>query len=208
MRIAKELRCRERVVGTHFWNPPHAVRLLEVVQAEESRAQLSHKLWRSWIAIGQEPVHVKKNIPGFINNCRQQALKRKAIALVQAGVCDARTFDFVVRRRLGALLGAIGPLEQADLGGLDLILAIHKIVIQDIDVTPDPQKFLVDLVAAGHTGASTGQSFRTGRKMSAPNCKSASTNSFCLAARSNGRGPSACSLPVFYLFLVALPSVQ
>lgn len=160
-RIASDVIGRHRVVGAHFWNPPYAVRLVEVVQAEEtSRATIEHTM-ALLRAVGQLPVHVKKDIPGFIGNRLQHALKREAIALVQAGVCDAETVDFVVRNSFGARLGTMGPLEQSDLVGLKLTLAIHEVLLPDLDTTPAPQQLLVDLVAAGQTGASAGQGFRT-----------------------------------------------
>jgi 3-hydroxybutyryl-CoA dehydrogenase len=65
-------------------------------------------------------VLVHRDIPGFIGNRLQHALKREAIALVAAGVCDAETIDDVVKQGFGARLGVLGPLEQSDLVGLDL----------------------------------------------------------------------------------------
>src|SRR5471030_2635327 len=111
-------------------------------------------------AIGQQPVHVRKDIPGFIGNRLQHALKREAIALVQAGVCDAETIDLVVKSSFGARLGIMGPLEQSDLVGLELTLAIHEVILPDLDVSRSPQRLLVDLVAAGDTGATAGRGFR------------------------------------------------
>ena len=66
------------------------------------------------------------DVPGFVGNRLQHALKREAIALVAEGVCDAETLDTVVKEGFGARLGVIGPLEQADLGGLELTLQIHE----------------------------------------------------------------------------------
>ena len=54
----------------------------------------------------------------------------------------------------------LGPLEQADLGGLDLTLAIHQVLMPDLDATGQPQPLLVDLVRRGDLGASTGRGFR------------------------------------------------
>jgi 3-hydroxybutyryl-CoA dehydrogenase len=160
-RIAAAATHRERVVGTHFWNPPYTVRLVEVVQAAETSPATIERTMALLAEIGQEPVHVKRDIPGFIGNRMQHALKREAIALVQAGVCDAETVDFVVKRSFGARLGVMGPLEQSDLVGLDLTLAIQSVLLPDLDVSNAPQQLLVDLVAAGKTGVKAGQGFRT-----------------------------------------------
>ena len=112
-------------------------------------------------AAGREPVHVKKDIPGFVGNRLQHALKREAIALVANGVCDARTVDKVIKEGFGARLAVLGTLEQSDMVGLNLTLDIHKVILADLDCSKAPQKLLTDLVAAGKTGASAGQGFRT-----------------------------------------------
>lgn len=152
---------RSRVVGAHFWNPPYAVRLVEVVQTQDTSDATVAATMAFLAAVGQLPVHVRKDIPGFIGNRLQHALKREAIALVQSGVCDAETVDFVVKNSFGARLGVMGPLEQSDLVGLNLTLAIHDVVLADLDVTGGPQRLLIDLVAAGQTGAAVGQGFRS-----------------------------------------------
>ncbi len=150
----------ERIVGTHFWNPPYAVRLVEVVQSARTSAATVEKTMALMARAGQTPVHVKRDVPGFIGNRLQHALKREAIALVQSGVCDAETVDFVIRNSFGARLGIMGTLEQSDLVGLNLTLDIHKVILSDLDCSKEPQKLLVDLVAAGKTGAGAGEGFR------------------------------------------------
>lgn len=159
-RIAAGVRDRSRVVGTHFWNPPYAVRLVEVVRSQDTSEETMDRTVAIMAAVGQQPVRVNKDIPGFIGNRLQHALKREAIALVQAGVCDAETVDTVVKASFGARLGLMGPLEQSDLLGLGLTLAIHEVILPDLDTSRAPQKLLVDLVAAGRTGAAAGQGFR------------------------------------------------
>ena len=159
-RIAAEVKNKARVVGTHFWNPPYMVRLVEVVKAEGTSEETMDRTIAVLAAVGQQPVRVNKDIPGFIGNRLQHALKREAIALVQAGVCDAETVDTVVKASFGSRLGIMGPLEQSDLVGLNLTLAIHEVILPDLDTSTAPQKLLVDLVAAGHTGAVVGQGFR------------------------------------------------
>ncbi len=159
--IGARTKHRERVVGTHYWNPPYAVRLVEVVETAHTHARHIATAMALMRAIGQQPVHVKRDVPGFIGNRLQHALKREAIALVENGVCDAETVDFVIRNSFGARLGIMGTLEQSDLVGLNLTLDIHKVILADLDCSKVPQKLLVDLVAAGKTGASVGEGFRT-----------------------------------------------
>lgn len=158
--IADGLSYPERIVGTHFWNPPHLVRLVEVVQGEQTSMAVIDKCIAVFNGVSMKSVHVKRDIPGFIGNRLQHAMKREAIALVSAGVCDAETIDDVVKHGFGQRLAVLGPLEQSDLVGLDLTLNIFETLFPTLDNTATPPKFLLDKVANGHLGMSSGQGFR------------------------------------------------
>jgi 3-hydroxybutyryl-CoA dehydrogenase len=159
--ITQDLRDRQRVIGTHFWNPPSLVPLVEVVQARASDPAAAATTIALLDRIGMKPVHVAADVPGFVGNRLQHALKREAIALVADGICTAETVDTVTRFGFGARLGIVGPLEQADLGGLELTLAIHETLMPDLDRTPVPHPLLVEKVRAGETGAAAGRGFLT-----------------------------------------------
>jgi 3-hydroxybutyryl-CoA dehydrogenase len=159
-RIATDLRNKERVLGAHFWNPPHLVPLVEIVLMSEANRPAAERLATALRAIGRHPVFVHRDIPGFIGNRLQHALKREAIALVAAGVCDAETIDDVVKQGFGARLGVLGPLEQSDLVGLDLTKNIHDTLMPDLDVTPHTHPYLETLIAKGELGMKTGKGFR------------------------------------------------
>lgn len=149
-----------RVVGTHFWNPPYLIPLVEVTQAETTRLATVEQTMALLHRAGKWPVHVKRDIPGFVGNRLQHALWREAIALVAAGVCDAEAVDEVVKQSFGMRLPVLGPLENADLVGLDLTLAIHDYVLPHIDRAPGPSPLLRDLVDRGHLGMKTGRGLR------------------------------------------------
>jgi 3-hydroxybutyryl-CoA dehydrogenase len=151
---------RERVVGTHWWNPPYLVPLVEVVQSAFTSAATIERTMRLLRAVGKRPVHVKKDIPGFVGNRMQHALWREAIALVDAGVADAEVVDEIVKHGLGLRLAALGPIENADLVGLDLTLAIHEYLLPHIDSQPVPARLLRLLVQRGDLGMKTGRGFR------------------------------------------------
>jgi 3-hydroxybutyryl-CoA dehydrogenase len=148
-----------RVVGTHFWNPPYLVNLVEVVQSTSTSLEVVEATMGILLSAAMIPVHVKVDVPGFVGNRMQHALKREAIALVASGVCSAETVDLVVRHGFGRRLALVGPLEQADLGGTDLTLAIHEVLMPDIDATPLPHPFLVAMVERGDLGAKSGRGF-------------------------------------------------
>jgi 3-hydroxybutyryl-CoA dehydrogenase len=158
--IGRHLKNRERVVGAHFWNPPHLVPLVEVIQTEMTSDIVVARTMELLRGAGMKPVHVRKDIPGFIGNRLQHALKREAIALVADGVCDAETIDDVVKSGFGARMAVLGPLEQSDLVGLDLTLNIHDVLIEHLDRTPGPHQFLRDKVAQGKLGMKAGEGFR------------------------------------------------
>ena len=158
--IGRHLAHRERVVGMHFWNPPHLVSLVEVIQTEKTSEPVIARAMSLLASVGLKPVHVRKDIPGFIGNRLQHALKREAIALVANGVCDAETIDDVVKSGFGARMSVLGPMEQSDLVGLNLTLDIHEALIQHLDCTAGPHPYLRSKVAQGKLGMKTGEGFR------------------------------------------------
>ena len=160
-RIAAGVASRDRVLGTHWWNPPWLVPLVEVIETEGTAPASVTAMMALLRSVGKTVVHVRKDVPGFIGNRLQHALWREAIALVENGVCDAETVDTVVKAGFGRRLAVIGPLENADLIGTDLTLDIHKNVLPDLDRTPGPLAYLTDLVATGRLGFKSGEGFRT-----------------------------------------------
>jgi 3-hydroxybutyryl-CoA dehydrogenase len=151
---------RERVVGTHWWNPPYLIPLVEVVPTADTREDVVMRTLKLLSAAGKTAVHVRRDVPGFVGNRLQHALWREAIALVADGVCDAETVDTVIKNSFGLRLAVLGPLENADLVGLDLTLAIHEQILPHIDRTPGPSPYLRELIDAGRLGMKAGEGFR------------------------------------------------
>jgi 3-hydroxybutyryl-CoA dehydrogenase len=158
--IAAKAKRRERIVGAHFWNPPHLVKLVEIVQAAETSDAAIVTAMDIMRGVGHHPVHVKKDIPGFIGNRLQHALKHEAISLVAAGVCDAETIDDVVKFGFGQRMAILGPMEQSDLVGLNLTKAIHDTLIPALDHSNTTQPYLDECISNGHIGMAVGQGFR------------------------------------------------
>jgi 3-hydroxybutyryl-CoA dehydrogenase len=159
--IMRGLRRRERALGTHWWNPPYLVPLVEVIGTESTSPATIDWTMRLHSAVGKTPAHVKKDVPGFIGNRLQHALWREAIALVEHGICDAETVDTVIKAAFGRRLAVLGPLENADMVGTDLTLAIHKTVLPAIESRPGASPYLEKLVADGKLGFKSGEGFRT-----------------------------------------------
>jgi len=159
--IMQGLERRERAVGTHWWNPPYLVPLVEVIETQWTSPETVAFTMKLHADAGKKPAHVKKDVPGFIGNRLQHALWREAISLVERGICDAETVDTVIKAAFGRRLAVLGPLENADMVGTDLTLAIHKTVLPDIDSRPGPSPYLEQLVRDGKLGFKSGEGFRT-----------------------------------------------
>jgi 3-hydroxybutyryl-CoA dehydrogenase len=158
--IMEGLRDRTRALGTHWWNPPYLVPLVEVIGTRWTSQQAIDWTIALHSDAGKSPVHVKKDVPGFVGNRLQHALWREAIALVEHGICDAETVDTVIKASFGRRLAVLGPLENADLVGTDLTLAIHRTVLPDIEGRGGPSPYLEQLVADGKLGMKAGEGFR------------------------------------------------
>jgi 3-hydroxybutyryl-CoA dehydrogenase len=158
--IAGDLPTADRIVGTHWWNPAPLIPLVEVVQAKGTSQATVDATMSLLSSIGKRPAHVRKDLPGFVANRLQHALWREAIAMVAEGICDAQTLDNCVKNSFGLRLSILGPLENADLVGLDLTLDIHKIIIPALDRHDRPHALLESHIAAGHLGFKAGEGFR------------------------------------------------
>ncbi|MEM7026336.1 MAG: 3-hydroxyacyl-CoA dehydrogenase family protein [Pseudomonadota bacterium] len=158
--ITGALRSAERAIGTHWWNPAYLIPLVEVIESPRTAPAVVQRTIDLLQELGKTPVHVRKDVPGFVGNRLQHALWREAMALVQERVCDAETVDTVVKASFGRRLAVLGPLENADLVGLDLTLDIHQHVLPALDRTPEPLAILHDKVAEGDLGMKTGRGFR------------------------------------------------
>jgi 3-hydroxybutyryl-CoA dehydrogenase len=158
--IMQRLRNKERALGTHWWNPPYLVPLVEVIRTVDTSDAAVEATLELLASVGKTAVEVKKDIPGFIGNRLQHALWREAVALVADGVCDARTVDEVVKASFGARLAVLGPLENADLVGTDLTRSIHNYVLPALDRSTAASPYLDRLVEQGRLGFKSGEGFR------------------------------------------------
>jgi len=148
---------RERVVAAHFWYPPQLIPLVEVCAGPETDPAVVPWVCQALRAAGKEPVVIAKEVEGFIGNRLQFALLREAWALWAAGVASAEAIDTVVRTSFGRRLAVTGPIESADVGGLDTMVAFARFLTPSLDTSKAPPKALDDLVAAGHRGLPSGR---------------------------------------------------
>jgi 3-hydroxybutyryl-CoA dehydrogenase len=183
-RIAEGLASADRIVGTHWWNPAPLIPLVEVIQGAQTSAATIASTMALLQRIGKRPAHIRKDIAGFVANRLQHALWREAIAMVAAGVCDAATLDACVKDSFGLRLPVLGPLENADLVGLDLTLDIHRTIIPELDRHAGPHEYLEAQVAAGHLGFKSGAGFRSWTEQQMTELRTRLTRHLVAAAKS------------------------
>jgi 3-hydroxybutyryl-CoA dehydrogenase len=157
--IASKSKNRKRIVGTHFWFPPYLIPLVEVVKGKDTSDQAMELAYQFMKKAGKYPIKCLKDVPGFVANRLQHALWREAISIVENGIADAATVDDAVKNSFGIRLAVLGPIENADMAGLDLVLAIHNTVLKDLEASPDPSPLLKEKVKKGELGFKSGKGF-------------------------------------------------
>lgn len=148
-----------RFLITHFWNPPHAIPLVEVVPGTHTAPKTIDLVVDLLRGIGAEPVVLRKAVPGFIGNRLQFAVLREALHLVRSGVADPATIDAVMKASLGRRYGITGPLESADLGGLETILQVATHLMPELAKDENVLDVLRAHTTRGEKGAASGAGF-------------------------------------------------
>ena len=157
--IADRVSHRERFAGVHFFNPPHIIPAVEIIRGAETADSTCRVLTELMRHIGKHPVLVQKEIPGFVAARLQMAVIREALHLVEEGVASAADVDAAMKHGLGLRWALLGPLETADLGGLDVFDTVAGYLNQELCDAKGPQRVLRDLVEAGSLGAKSGSGF-------------------------------------------------
>jgi len=159
--IGEALQHRERFLGTHFWNPPHVLPCVEVIKGQSTSDQAFETVFKVMKKVKKEPVRVLKDVPGFLGNRLQHAMWREAISMVERNIAHPEDIDKVIKYGFGLRSAFIGPLETADLAGIDLTYAVHKYLFPYLDVSSEPSRALTERIDKGLLGVKTGQGFHT-----------------------------------------------
>jgi 3-hydroxybutyryl-CoA dehydrogenase len=157
--IGRYLKHRGRLLGTHFWNPPQVIPCVEVIKSQYTSEAVFEKVVAIITDIGKEPIQVLKDVPGFLGNRMQHALQREAMHIVDQGIATPEEVDRVVKFGFGLRLALMGPLERADLGGLDITLKVQKYLLPHLCNEIVPSSYLKEMVEAGRLGAKTGKGY-------------------------------------------------
>jgi 3-hydroxybutyryl-CoA dehydrogenase len=149
----------ERVLTTHFWNPPHLMPLVEVVRGARTDPGLADAVRTLLTRCGKIAVIVKKDRPGQLGNRMHMALVREAVHIVEEGIADPADVDLAARLGFGFRLPAYGVLEHQDLVGLELGHAVCDYVSRDLYNEPHAPGIYQKKLAAGESGAAAGRGF-------------------------------------------------
>jgi 3-hydroxybutyryl-CoA dehydrogenase len=155
--IAGDLPGRGRIVGMHFFNPPVAMPLIEIVRGEATSEDVVERTRLLAVSLGKEPIIVRDR-PGFATSRLGVLLGLEAARMLEEGVASAGDIDRAMELGYGH---PMGPLKLGDLVGLDVRLAIAEHLERELGPRFAPPQILRDLVAQGHLGRKTGRGFHT-----------------------------------------------
>ena len=155
-KIAQVVKDPTKVIGTHFFNPVHIMKLLEIVVHPGTASPVLAAVQQYALQIQKESILVKDS-PGFATSRLGVALGMEAIRMFEEGVASAADIDKAM------VLGykhPIGPLKLTDLVGLDIRLAIGEYLYTELgNPAFDPPAIMREMVKEGKLGKKTGQGF-------------------------------------------------
>lgn len=149
----------DKVLNTHYFNPPYLIPLVELVSSPNTSAETVSATFDLLTAIGKTPAIIEREALGFVGPRLQAALIREAFAIVEQGIASAETVDLVVRNSFGRRLSVAGPFEVFELAGWDLVLDAFEELYQDLNSSPDINPLLQEMVASGKLGVKSGEGF-------------------------------------------------
>ena len=157
--LAEAVSPPERFSGFHFLNPAHLIPLLEVIPGKATSDQTVDLAMDLARRIGKQPIVVRKEVPGYVSVRLQAALVREAVHLVEEGVATSREIDIAMKDGLGVRWALLGPLEIADLGGLDVFNIVTRSLNPHLSAAQGGLGLLESLVASGRLGIKSGAGF-------------------------------------------------
>ena len=150
---------KTRACGMHWFNPPHIVPLIEVINNDETKQEIADTVYQLSLKIGKKPIYVKKDALGFIGNRIQAAILREAVYIVEQGIGDYKDVDGAMKYGLGFRYACLGPCEVVDQGGLDVHHHIATYLWEDLSDAKYPQVNFEAIYQAGNYGVKTGKGF-------------------------------------------------
>jgi 3-hydroxybutyryl-CoA dehydrogenase len=153
--LAQSVERRDRFVGLHFFNPPHVMKLIEVVRGERTSDETVEQVTEVAERMGKTAIVVRDS-PGFATSRLGVALGLEAIRMLEDGVASAADIDKAMELGYNH---PMGPLRLTDLVGLDVRLGIAEYLCSTLGLRFDPPELLRRMVADGKLGKKTGEGF-------------------------------------------------
>ena len=169
--IASRCRFPERVLTTHFWNPPYIMPLVEIVLGQRTDRAIAEAVRALLAHCGKTPVIVKKDTPGQLGNRLQMALVREAIHIVEEGIADPEDVDLATMTGFGLRLPVYGIFEHQDIVGLDLGMGVLDYVSQDLCNHRGTPRITREMMERGEFGVKSGKGFYDWSKKDADTVK-------------------------------------
>lgn len=153
--LAQSVERRDRFVGLHFFNPPHAMKLIEIVRGERTSDETVAQAREVAEAMGKTAIVVRDS-PGFATSRLGVAIGLEAIRMLEEGVASAEDIDRAMELGYNH---PMGPLRLTDLVGLDVRLGIAEYLSSTLGLRFEPPELLRRMVADGKLGKKTGEGF-------------------------------------------------
>jgi 3-hydroxybutyryl-CoA dehydrogenase len=154
-RLASNVERRDRFVGMHFFNPPHVMKLIEIVRGDRTSEATIEQVRAIAEKMGKTPILVS-DTPGFATSRLGVAIGLEAIRMLEEGVGSAADIDRAMELGYNH---PMGPLRLTDLVGLDVRLGIAEYLSSTLGPRFEPPQLLRDMVAQGKLGRKTGEGF-------------------------------------------------
>lgn len=185
--IAEKSVHKERIIGTHYWNPAYLVPLVEVVRTKYVSEETVKTTYDLLAEAGKKPVIVKKDVPGFLANRMQHALFREALSIIEHDIADPEDVDNAIKYGFGMRLGICAPIEVMDMGGLDLTYAIHEYLFPHIENSTTPSRLLTENIEKGNLGFKSGKGIMEWPKEAVEKANKELTEGLIKVAKALGR---------------------
>ena len=153
--LAGNVERRELFVGMHFFNPPHVMKLIEIVRGDRTSNATIETVREVAEKMGKTPIIVRDS-PGFATSRLGVAIGLEAMRMLEEGVASAEDIDRAMELGYNH---PMGPLRLTDLVGLDVRLGIAEYLASTLGPRFEPPQLLRDLVSQGKLGRKSGEGF-------------------------------------------------
>jgi 3-hydroxybutyryl-CoA dehydrogenase len=157
--IGQLLRDKSRLIITHYFNPAHILRAVEVVASPATSASVVDRVCCLLTSVGKMPILLRKEIRGFIVNRIQAAMVREALFLLEQGVTTADELDRAIQGSIGPRLALLGPFQVMDLGGLDVWAEVLCNLLPQLTGEPAVPPLIQQKLRCNQLGAKSGHGF-------------------------------------------------